>query len=89
MPAYVWSLTPGAVLDQVVDLLLDSIGDRETRRLAQMAAGLFFDLVEKGDGWDISRPLKEMAEQFLDESFLIKAREAGAGQGTSGRQGLA
>ena len=78
--SYRVELDTGAVLDQVVDLLLDSIEDREHENLRKWLRDYSFDLVERGDGWDISRPLKEMAEQFLDESFLIKAREAGQGR---------
>ena len=67
------------VLDQVVDLLLDSMEDPARENLRKWLKDYSFDQVEQGESWDISYPLKKMARQFLDESFLLQMREAGHG----------
>lgn len=77
--SYRVELDTDAVLDQVVDLLLDSIEDPAHDALLKWLKDYSFDQVEQGDGWNIVRPLKAMAGQFLDESFLLRVREAGRG----------
>ena len=82
--SYRVELDTEAVLDQVVDLMLDSIEDPERETLLKWLKEYSFDQVEQGEGWNISRPLKNMAKQFLDESFLIRMREAGRGDNVLG-----
>ena len=77
--SYRVELDTDAVLDQVVDLLLDSIEDPAHDALLKWLKDYSFDQVEQGDGWNIVRPLKKMAGQFLDESFLLQVRQAGRG----------
>ena len=77
--SYRVELDSEAVLDQVVDQLLDSIEDPAHEALLNWLKDYSFDQVEQGDGWNIVRPLKAMAKQFLDESFLLRVREAGNG----------
>ena len=77
--SYRVELDSEAVLDQVVDQLLDSIEDPAHEALLNWLKDYSFDQVEQGDGWNIVRPLKVMAKQFLDESFLLQVRKAGHG----------
>lgn len=77
--SYRVELDTDAVLGQVVDLLMSSIEDPLHENLLKWLKDYSFDQVEQGDGWNIVRPLKKMARQFLDESFLLRMREAGRG----------
>ncbi len=63
-----------AVLAQVVDRMLDSIAEPEGALLLRWLKEYSIDLVEQGKSWNIAAPLKDMAENFLDESFLLKMR---------------
>jgi len=82
--SYRVELDTDAVLDQAVDLLLESIEDPANGNLFQWLQDYSIDLVERGDGWNIAGPLKTMAKQFLDEKFLLKIRRAGRGTGVLG-----
>ena len=75
--SYRVELDTDAVLDEVVDLLIASTEDPAHGLLREWLRDYSFDRVEQGDGWSISGPLKKMARQFLDESFLLRMREAG------------
>lgn len=77
--SYRVELETNEVLDQVVDLLLDSIEDPQRDNLRKWLRDYSFDQVEQGEGWDIAYPLKQMARKFLDESFLLQMRQAGRG----------
>ena len=77
--SYRVELDTEAVLDQVVDLLVESTEDPANDLLRTWLKDYSFDRVEQGDGWSIAGPLKKMARQFLDESFLLRMREAGQG----------
>ena len=63
-----------AVLSQVVDRMLESIAEPEGALLLRWLKEYSIDLVEQGKSWSIATPLKDMAENFLDESFLLKMR---------------
>ena len=63
-----------AVLSQVVDRMLESIAEPEGALLLRWLKEYSIDLVEQGKSWNIATPLKDMAENFLDESFLLKMR---------------
>ena len=76
--SYRVELDTDAVLSQVVDLMIDSIEDPQHVNLLQWLREYSFDLVEQGGNWNISGPLNKMARQFLDESFLLRMREAGS-----------
>ena len=77
--SYRVEIETGDVLDQVVDLLLDSMEDPQRENLRKWLKDYSFDQVEQGEGWNISAPLKKMAGKFLDESFLLQMRQAGHG----------
>ena len=72
--SYRVELDESAVIDQVVDSLLDSIADPANRDLLDWFRTYSFSLAERGKSWNIADPLKEMSRHFLDESFLIKMR---------------
>ena len=77
--SYRVELDTDAVLAQVVDLLIASIEDPAHDSLLNWLKDYSFDRVEQGDGWNIAPSLKQMAKQFLDESFLLQLRQAGSG----------
>ena len=37
--------------------------------------------MENGEDWNVAWPLKKMAGQFLNETFLLQIRKAGQGTG--------
>ena len=77
--SYRVELDTDAVLEQVVDLMLDSIEDPAQDVLLKWLKDYSFDQVEQGNSWSIAGQLKKMAERFLDEAFLLQLREAGRG----------
>ena len=72
--SYRVELDDDAVLTQVVDRMLESIAEPGGELLLRWLKEYSFDLVEQGKSWNMAAPLKEMAEHFLDESFLLKMR---------------
>ena len=79
--SYRVELDTGAVLDQVVDRLLASLEDPDRDTLLKWLKDYTFDLVENGEDWNVAWPLKKMAGQFLNETFLLQMRKAGQGTG--------
>ena len=74
--SYRVELDDAAVIDQVVDQLLDSLADPANRDLLDWFRTYSFSLAEQGKSWNIAAPLKDMSRHFLDESFLRKIRLA-------------
>ena len=72
--SYRVELDDDAVLTQVVDRMLEAIAEPGGELLLRWLKEYSFDLVEQGKSWNMAAPLKEMAEHFLDESFLLKMR---------------
>ena len=74
--SYRVELDTKAVLSQVVDLMLDAMENPEQKPLLEWLKKYSFRRVEESEGWNITASLKEMAEQFFKESFLIKRRNS-------------
>ena len=75
--SYRVELDTKTLLAQVVDLMLDSMENPAQDTLLKWLKQYAFEQVEASEGWNITAPLKEMAEQFFKEPFLLKRREAG------------
>ena len=71
------------VLTQVVDELIASTEEPGKENLLKWLRDYSIDLVEQGRNWRFNRDLKEMASQFLKESFMLQCRQLGQ-DGTGG-----
>ena len=61
------------VLLQVVDLLLDSLGEPDKEALHQWLRRYAVGLAEQGQSWSLRAPLLKMAEEFMGENFRRQA----------------
>ena len=72
--SYRVELDTGAVLEQVVDLLIDGLDDPSNAALLAWLQDYSFELIESGRNWNVREPLKAMAELFFKEDFRLKLR---------------
>ena len=72
--SYRVELDTGAVLEQVVDLLIDGLDDPANATLLAWLQDFSFELIEAGRNWNVREPLKAMAELFFKEDFRLKLR---------------
>lgn len=72
--SYKVELDTAGVISMAVDRMLDSIGDPGNEDLLNWLKDYAFRVVEEGGGWNIVRPLEEMAGLFFKEEFKVKAR---------------
>lgn len=72
--SYRVELDTGAVLEQVVDLLIDGLDDPANAALLAWLQDYSFELIESGRSWNVREPLKAMAALFFQEDFRLKLR---------------
>ena len=72
--SYRVELDTGAVLEQVIDLLIDGLDDPANAALLAWLQDYAFELIEAGRSWNVREPLKAMAELFFKEDFRMKLR---------------
>ena len=73
--SYRVELDTGAVLEQVVDLLIDGLDDPANAALLDWLQDYSFELIESGRKWNVREPLKAMAELFFRDDFRLMLRE--------------
>ena len=73
---YEVELDQGAVLEEAVDLMFDSLGNDDNQDLLEWLIALSISAIEDGDSWNTKPKILDIGKELFSEEYRIKLRDA-------------